>query len=783
MQSRSTRKETVSVDGPGTYFTYEWRVIGNNDSDRLYYSDNSNTSRTSSLMFQAGIYYVIVTNNLGAVVRSDNFIISDDANTLQISSQPQGGQLQSGNIRNATVQITGTGTSFTYEWRKINNDGSDQLYYSGRSTPSMQGSLEFKTGTFYVIVRNNLGANIRSDPFTISNPGRTVSRASTSNTLSKDSVKTYYVSISGNDSNDCLSRNNACKTIQSAADRIRGGDKLIILQGDYYESPKFLNLGSSSTEPVWILAEPRGKVRISGAWKPAVLGQVIWNDEGNGVYSTPYNKIAAPLFAHYKNVFLPRFLTVSDLYSSRVLYRDSSNGYTTINALHYGYTFEGGRLYIRLPRTLNNSTGDLITECPANEENSYCESNQNLPSIDPNGESIEFSTATWENSNSPQSLISVVGSPYLIFDGFRLEGSGTFCLDFSRDSIAPTIRNTVFENCRYGARLPDSSLVEWSEYTYRGFKSFSDQLKAISTDKQFKTFQYAKNYLGSWWEGGLADTYGHDGTSINSVFHHNYLHHAFDGESLGDFEFSESHHNVYESNYDDHVEMESWSGASRSRELHLHHNLFLSRGIISHQGDSIEGPHYVYRNVYYYNDAELPGFSVIKSKAPNANGGIFYYHNLIWTKESFLYWQASPLTTLDHLNFRNNIFVFKENWNKPVTGHPINSDHNIFVNDLDRDWIHGPSGQYLGSTPGSIDFRDSANLDFNINNQSPASNTGTLIPGFHNDPVFNDYINGSTPDIGPFESGRDISTPDWPRPRSTVFDSSEPVRWKNAVGS
>jgi hypothetical protein len=767
-------RAAVNVIGPGGLFTYEWRKVNSNGSDELYYLDKDSSAKRAHLEFRAGTYYVVIRNNIGNRVRSNVFVILDAKSSLEILSQPKSGQVASGDKLTAKVGITGPGDSFTYEWRQIRDNGSDVLFFLDKDSSARKAALDFLAGTYYVVIENNLGDSVRSNVFTIS-AWEEKNTIITSRLKPISSGKTFYVSKTGSDSNNCLSKNSACKTIQSAIDKITGGDKLVILQGTYYETPKFNNLGSSSAKPIWVLAKPRGEVRISGVWKPAVLAQVAWRNDGNGIYSTPYVSNAAPLFAHYKNIFLPRYLSVSDLMASRANYiKENKN--VVMRALHYGYALKAGRLYVRLPRTINDINGTIITSCPVDTKNPICESNQNLPAINPNGKSIEFSTATWENGNSPKPLITISGSPYMIFDGFKLEGSGTFCLAFSQDSIAPTIRNTVFENCRYGARLPDDSLVEWSEYSYRGFNHFSDQLKAVNADGHYKTYHFAKDYLRAWWEGGLADTFGKAGASKNCEFHHNYLHHAFDGESLGDFQYSESHHNVYETNYDDHIEMEAWASGNQSRELRLHHNLFLSRGRISHQGDNIIGPHYVYRNVFYYDDIEEPGFTVIKSKAPNAARGINYFHNLIWTTESTLYWE-SPLT-LKHLKFRNNIFVFNDNWNKPVSGHPINADYNIFVSSYDKAWLRGSHGKYLGSTPNNIGFKDLANLDFNINKQSPAANAGVLISGFHNNSTFNEAISaGVAPDIGPIESGRDETGSNWPRPRSTVFNTDAPSRW------
>lgn len=150
-----------------------------------------------------------------------------------------------------------------------------------------------------------------------------------------------------------------------------------------------------------------------------------------------------------------------------------------------------------------------------------------------------------------------------------------------------------------------SSIVEWSEYVYPGFYEFAENIRLLKGgENNTLVFTLVKKYHDSvLLEGGLAESYGLSGTSVDCEFRYNFLHEAFDGEKLGDFEFSESHHNVYMYNYDNHNELESWAGFG-SRELRLHDSLLLAcpNGPISHQDDQengIVGPQYVYRDVIY----------------------------------------------------------------------------------------------------------------------------------------------------------------------------------------
>ena len=532
----------------------------------------------------------------------------------------------------------------------------------------------------------------------------------------------YVDTRNGDDSNNCLSETNACKSIQKAANKLRSTDKLIVKPGVYYESVRFDNLDSSINQPVWVLAEPRGSVRISAMWKQAAKGKVNWRDEGEGVYSVKHGPAS---FASYNDVFLFRFNSVNELRKAQVMTHSG-----VVNLPPYGFAIEHGKIYVRLP-----------------------------DDIDPNGRSILFSPPSW-GEDGRQPVLEVNNSPGFILDGFYIEGSGTVCVNFDRNSKSAIVRNSIFQYCRYGVRLPDKSQVEWSEYTYPGFRDFAEKVRQLNND-QLKIYNLVKEYhANNWYEGGLATSYGKKGASNYCEFHHNFIHETFDGESLGDFENSESHHNVYYSNYDDHVEMESWAG-HYSRELRLHHNLFLSAGLISHQNTSLKGPQYVYRNIwYYYDEHGASSWTIIKSKAPNATGGIYYTNNLLWGITGELFWENR-----DQLHFRNNIFIFKRNQNWK-TSTDLDSDSNILVNDDDKPWLYGKHGMYLGTDPLILGFRDIPKLDFGLKADSIAIDAGVEIPEV-------DSI-GTKVDIGPFELKNNPGL-EWPRPRRTVFIEDVPT--------
>ena len=537
----------------------------------------------------------------------------------------------------------------------------------------------------------------------------------------------YVDQETGDDANDGLSRRSAIATISRGAQILKKGDRMIVSPGVYYEQPEFYTPGSSTEKPVWILAEPRGEVTISAMWPEAALGQVHWRDEGEGIYSAPHG---AALFGSFEATFLFRCNTVDDL---RTGWAEAVEVYLP----PYGFAVRNDSIFVKLPG-----------------------------GVDPNGRELLFSPPSWDESGWITGVVEVYNSPYLIIDGFRIEGSGTSGIYMDPRSVAPTIRNTILSFCVMGLRLPDDGLVEWCEYSYPGFHDFAEDVRLLNSNGVRSVYTLVKEYHSPVkLEGGLAETYGSQGLTSNYCeFRYNFIHDSFDGERLGEFEYSESHHNVYMYNYDNHNELEIWAGFG-SRELYLHDCLFLAcpMGPLSHQGSAIVGPQYVYRNIVYGLDEHgWPSWTQIKSWAPNSTEGIHYYHNLIWGARGGLFWD-----TRENLHFLNNIFIFSDNLDAEEG--VFDSDYNLLVNNVDKSWLYGVNGEYLGDDPDTVGFLDVESLNFGLAAGSPAEDAGIVIPGF------NDQAPGG-PDIGPFEIGEDPGN-EWPRPRETAFTETIPERW------
>jgi len=564
-------------------------------------------------------------------------------------------------------------------------------------------------------------------------------------------AKTVHVDVvNGQTGNDGLAPDQAVPSLGEGIALLEPGDEMVVAPGVYYERPEFYVPGTTAETPVWVRAQPLGSATISGMWEEAARGEVEWQPTPwEGIYTAEHGM---SLFGAHDGTFLFRFNDVDDLRAGEVTFAAQihDDQVITLDLPDHGFSTDGTSVYLRLPG-----------------------------GIDPNGESVLLSLAGQAESED-YTLAWISSTPHLIVDGFRIQGSGTHGLWYNRNSHTPTIRNTVFEYCVYGARLPDDAVVEWSEYTYPGFKDFADLLAAANPDhaadgifhlvKEYQSYEHAGPAL---LEGGLADAHWQVQPSVGGDFHHNWLHEAFDGEQLGHFDSSRSHHSVYTHNYDNHMELETYAPAFGSRDLHVHDNLMLAcpLGAMSHQEDSIVGPHYVYRNVIHgYDDAGMGAWTQIKSLAPNAVEGMVYVNNTIWAGDGSLFWDSR-----EHLIFRNNIFVFEALEDVEDPDNPLDSDHNLLVNAVDEPWLRGlDHGIYLGADPDDVGFLDPAQLDFGLAAGSPAIDAGELFPG-----ITDDVADGA-PDLGAFELDSPPG-PDWPRPRATTFTCDPPARWPGQV--
>ncbi len=563
-------------------------------------------------------------------------------------------------------------------------------------------------------------------------------------------AKTVYVDgTHGAEDNSGLAPDEAVLTITEGTYLLEPGDEMVIAAGVYYEQPEFYVPGASEDAPVWIRAHPLGSVTISGMWPEAARGEVVWQEtQWEGVYVAEHEP---SVFGVHEGVFLFRYNGVDDLAAGVVQFVTTGTHGTSVvlDLPDHGIAGDGTHLYLRLPG-----------------------------GIDPNGESVLLSPGP-EGETDTLGLLWVSSTPHLILDGLRIQGSGLHGVRFDPDSVSPTIRNTVFEYCVRGVLLPDGSLVEWSEYGYPGLREFAELVFAANPDHSpdaiyhlIKEYQTHEETEPTLIDGSMATSFWYDVPSVDCEFRYNLLREGFDGEKLGMFDDSESHHSVYMYNYDNHMEFEAFPESFHTENLSMHHSLLLAcpGGPVGHQGDNIVGPHHVYRNVIDgYDHVGLDGWTQIKSYADDATGGMYYYNNVIRGGDARLFWLSR-----EHLVFRNNVLVFEnlQDLEDPEAG--LDSDYNLLVNVDDEPWIRGDHGLYLGDDPDDVGWVDYLNLDYALVAGSPAIDAGLVIPGYTDD------VADGMPDIGAFELGEQPGT-QWPRPRTTTFTCDPPERWNGDV--
>lgn len=561
--------------------------------------------------------------------------------------------------------------------------------------------------------------------------------ASASNHLE---ASTWYVAKSGDDEQgDGRSLDTAFRTIPRGLEDLQAGDTLVVGPGTYYHSPLAIHgLSGTDAKPTTIKALRPGKTTISAAWEKAAKGKVKWkrlpeSDIYEAEYATP------AVYGGFGKYYLFRFESFEDLEAGSVVVDGKDGRKQTIWGPEYGFAFEDGTYYVKLPRGKN-----------------------------PRKKKLTFSLPTWgaeqDMGRGAGPVVRITQCPWLVLDGFRIVGSGTYGIIFDANSDHALVRNCVFEYCRSGVQLAHQSTVEWCEFSYPGFRRFSEHCR--KRNGKLVTYELVKEYGEVRIEGGLASSTYRPGRPPSEYceFQYNYIHDCFDGEHLGEFDDSESHHNVYEHCYDNSVQLESWTPARASRNLKFHHNLLLScpNGHVSHQYEELVGPHWVYRNVIVGYDAHgWDPWTVVKSMCPKAEA-LHYYHNLIWVKSGALYWHGQDWEAgLANMHWRNNILVFEEDFEQPNADPFEDADHNILVAPAARPGLQGPGGQFLEGID-DVRFRNEDRLRFALRADSPAVDAGVRIEGFNDDAI-------GEPDVGPFERGLKPPGKNWPRPRRTVF--------------
>lgn len=554
-------------------------------------------------------------------LESHEFDANDGTLTLTFDFHMRFGQV--GGIDDGTLEVQGwNGTAWSRIGKKIvgsRQSSADSAYQpssdvdrydsSAFSNSGFKFRLLFRRGTSgpspnydcavdNCVITRNAAADVPSP-----NPGPNPNRI-------PSGVRTIWVDQEngkdGKPQHDGLSPAKAKKTIQAGIKALKPGNVLVVRNGTYYERLAINNLG----EKTRIMAETPGSVRISGLWKDAELSKVAWEKKGD-VFSAKHGD---SFMGSFGDEFLFRYKTVAELKASELKVNVARPGkppkIVVVKKPPHGFAFANGKIHLRLPK------GMKLKDHPVK---------------------------LTDNNKKSTPIIDVKKSPEIIIDGFVIEGAGPgFAILFDRNSQNPRIRNCKFTHSKFAAKLPHESLIEWSEYCYTGFRNFADALIDLNGVGSTAIFTLVKKYWkqggGAALEGGLAESIFADkkakvSGSKDCEFRFNYIHETFDGERLGAFFDSVSHHNVYRYNEDNHIEFESFLANRPCRNLWVHDCLFLDCGAgpLSHQdtssgeGKGMQGPHYVSHCVIDNRDRKHSHPRLL-IKILGLKGTVAYYH-------------------------------------------------------------------------------------------------------------------------------------------------------------
>lgn len=593
-----------------------------------------------------------------------------------------------------------------------------------------------------------LGGVVALAPLPASPPRPTVERASP--------VETFYVDAStGDDGADGRSTSRAFRTLARGVQAMRPGDTLVVGPGRYYHNPLVVrDLPGTADNPTTIRAEPRGGATISAAWSEAAEGRVTWTPVGDGVFRAEQARDRPATCGGYEGEFLLRFRNLEHLRTGDIGHKDTKAGVPPLVAPAYGFAVVDGRYYVRLPG-----------------------------GADPNGRRIVFAVRAsetvkhWEwdgrDLKGGEPVMQVVNSPGLVLDGFRIEGAATG-VRFDATSTHAIVRNCLFEYCTTGVALRSDSVVEWCEYSFPGLSRLHRHMTERNPLRKEDNliFPLLKDYGGGI-EGGIAtsDTQVGFYSAARCQIRYSYMHDAFDGDNLGAFTDSESHHNVYVNCFDNAVEFENSFRNQPSRNLRFHQNLVVGyfHGAISHQEHlpTMEGPHWVYRNVIVCDrDATWNPWLVVKTSLPSGTKGINYHNNLIWLRggKGGLYWfegnHPPQEEALSGMRWTNNIVIFDSKLIQQPTPDPFFADANLLVAPNPRKSLLGVNGKAIASLD-ALGLTDPRGMDFSLTSDSPAIGAGIAVPGITPE-------GEARPDAGPFSFGAGGGA-EWPRARRTVF--------------
>jgi hypothetical protein len=551
--------------------------------------------------------------------------------------------------------------------------------------------------------------------------------------------------------------------IQAAINQLQAGDTLWFTDGIYYlDELRIENKSSSNNNRIYLAAVNPGMASLRCAWKKAADGTLGWTHVGGGVYKANETWHYNVFLGSYMDKPLHRINTVAELQALSITI-PKTGGYnlepTQISIPGYAYAVQNGYIHVRLP-------GD----------------------VNPNGKSILLGAqkGQWKITGQgimTPGMIYVVNSPGVTFDGFHLF-PGRKGIDFDDASTHGIVRNCLFESTGIGVDAADYTLVEWCEFYQPGLLEYIEEHYAVNGEALNNAYWgMVKGYGGA--QGSprtqalIASYRNPDDQSIKYCeSRYNYMYNVWEGDKIGQMEYSSAHHNVYENMVDNASELETVNSSNAyGRELRFHHNLILGRqkGALAFEDQNsraaMTGPMYIYNNVFdvfitpYVGENKFTFNTFLKCQSPSVTA--YIYHNLFRERTE----RGSLRNFKDHefIDFKNNIICIDQGQTQ-TNGDPYywpSQNHNLFAKgktpSLNSNDIHV-------STEAAVKFVNLSANDYGLAADSPARNAGQIL----NVPGLQQNVTDGNPDIGPFEFGETMGS-DWPRPRTRVFVDASPA--------
>ena len=558
-----------------------------------------------------------------------------------------------------------------------------------------------------------------SDPGGVTNPVQSASIVSRSEIVPVSGSTEIHVSVNGNDTTGNGTIGNPYLTIQKAVDEVAFGNTIIIHQGVYHQQTTIAYINPPENSPITIRSAVNEQVTLTGT-DNTYNDPSSWTNEGNNIYSA--NVTGGTYYIGFDGNRMWRYDEFAQL--SALPYNTDGGFYNDAAS---------NKVYVRFP-------GDTA----------------------PNGHTISLSTNHFGFEIFESSNIIIDNLKFVNFNSE--EHSASILIGDS--SIDLWVVNSVFENMETAIRLEgfvEDLVVMNNEFSDQGVNIFE--------------WDFVKEY--QWWleRGALYITNdGYTGRGI--IFYKNNVHEMFDGVKIVGSEEdytsyptnSEVIENTFSQLSDDGVEVDGFSC-----NIRIANNEFKNLLAGVSVAPAIAGPVYIIRNtIEDLNNVASPDWETTAVKFSydgERSGEIFIYHNTSTTSELN---QAAISITNDSnwqkLTIKNNIWQGTEwgfyHWLDNTADLVLEHDNDlIFATDSNYVVLFDGNeyetiNEYftavshcLNCKKGSPQFVDFSSGNFHLNSDSPAIDSGVLIPGI------NDGFLDLAPDMGRFEYDSNLGLP------------------------